>query len=561
VHRNGTYSAKSGTIGDNQNTSMKIELELISSPFAAMLSFWKKTSTQAGADILQFLVDDVIKGEWSGETDWSFEQFPITGGGFHTFEWKYIKNNSNVGGQDAVWVDYIEFPPVEQLTSNAGPNSTVCEGSTYQCAGISTNYTSLEWTTSGDGTFDNNTLLNAEYTPGPEDISAGTVTLTLTASDETNTVSDDMILTIQPAPVVVLDNSATICYYDTYTIQNAVAENYSQLLWTTSGDGNFDDNSILSPVYTPGENDITFGTATLTLTATGLIPCDEASGNTILHILHIPAQAEMPSGNAELCENNENTSYTTMSVEGATSYEWTLSASSTAGTVTWTDTTATVDWNNDFSGTAELIVYAQNDCGTGIASQSLVINLAPLPEQAATLVGPDTVCSFPQPSISQYITSGSVNADSYEWYLSPGDAGTISGIGTTGTVTWNVWSGEAIIKVKGINGCGEGIYSEEYPVFVDLCIGIEVLKDITDIRIFPNPNDGIFYIEMNAGHSTEVILKVFTPLGKVVCQKNEILMPGNTSIKLDLNGQATGIYFLSVSDGVDQIMREIIIRK
>jgi hypothetical protein len=437
----------------------------------------------------------------------------------------------------------------------------VCEGSTYPCDGSSTNYTSLEWTTSGDGTFNDNTLLNAEYTPGSGDISSGTVTLTLTASDGTNTISDDMILTIQPAPFVILDNSATVCYFDTYPVQNATAENYSQLLWSTSGDGTFDDNSILSPVYTPGENDIAFGTVTLTLTVTGLIPCNEASGNTILHILHIPAQTEMPTGPAELCENNENTIYTTTSVAGATSYQWILSASSAAGTVTGTDTVATVNWNSDFSGSAELTVQPQNDCGVGLPSQSLVIWVAPLPEQAGTPVGPDTVCSFPQPSVSDFISSGAAHSDSYIWDMSPSEAGTISGTGTIGTVTWNLWTGEAYIKVKGTNACGEGTYSEEHLVAVDICEGLGDLKDISNISLFPNPNDGIFYINMNDGHSTGVILKVYTPLGNVIYQKNENLMSGRTSIEIDLSDQANGVYFLSVSDGANQIMKEIVIRK
>ena len=42
------------------------------------------------------------------------------------------------------------------------------------------NYSSVEWATSGDGTFNDISLLNAEYTPGISDISAGTVTLTFT---------------------------------------------------------------------------------------------------------------------------------------------------------------------------------------------------------------------------------------------------------------------------------------------------------------------------------------------------------------------------------------------
>jgi len=44
------------------------------------------------------------------------------------------------------------------------------------------------------------------------------------------------------------------------------AENYNSLEWTTSGDGAFDDNTVLNPIYTPGPTDIENGNTLLTLT-------------------------------------------------------------------------------------------------------------------------------------------------------------------------------------------------------------------------------------------------------------------------------------------------------
>jgi hypothetical protein len=64
----------------------------------------------------------------------------------------------------------------------------------------------------------------------------------------------DQVLVL-PATTVNLDGSTT-CTGGTY-------------LWTTAGDGTFDDDTILNPVYTPGAGDISAGIVSLTLTMSG----------------------------------------------------------------------------------------------------------------------------------------------------------------------------------------------------------------------------------------------------------------------------------------------------
>ena len=85
---------------------------------------------------------------------------------------------------------------------DAGSNDSICEGSTYTLSGVmGGSASSITWTTSGSGTFDNDTLLSATYTPSVSDITAGNVTLTITTNDPDGlgpcpTITDDMILTI-----------------------------------------------------------------------------------------------------------------------------------------------------------------------------------------------------------------------------------------------------------------------------------------------------------------------------------------------------------------------------
>lgn len=69
-------------------------------------------------------------------------------------------------------------------TSAAGPDQEVGSGEAVQLAGQATSSGGAQWTTAGDGTFDDDTALDAIYTPGAADIAAGTVTLTLTVQGE-----------------------------------------------------------------------------------------------------------------------------------------------------------------------------------------------------------------------------------------------------------------------------------------------------------------------------------------------------------------------------------------
>ena len=92
-----------------------------------------------------------------------------------------------------------------------------------------------------------------------------------------------MTLTVTDGPTVYAGADASICYDGTYTLSDASALNYSTITWTTSGDGTFDDNHAIHPVYTPGTNDKLALTATLTLTATSAT-CSPVNDDMVLTI-------------------------------------------------------------------------------------------------------------------------------------------------------------------------------------------------------------------------------------------------------------------------------------
>jgi len=110
----GTYCAKSGSIGNNSESILILELEVLSE---GEISFFKKVSCEndpggTGYDYLKFSIDNNEKGRWDGEVSWSEEIFTVSAG-THTFKWTYHKDGYVTGGQDCVWIDYVVFPPIQ----------------------------------------------------------------------------------------------------------------------------------------------------------------------------------------------------------------------------------------------------------------------------------------------------------------------------------------------------------------------------------------------------------------------------------------------------------------
>ncbi|NCA84905.1 MAG: T9SS type A sorting domain-containing protein [Clostridia bacterium] len=174
----------------------------------------------------------------------------------------------------------------------AGEDVSICEGEDYQTIASATNYTSVFWSTSGGGVFDNPEMLTPVYTPGLFDI-ATSVTLCLEVqpiNPNDPPVSDCMELFVQPAPIVDAGPDATISEGDVYTITLASASNFSELQWyTPNGTGVFDDPNILNPVYIPSAQDYLLGSVELRLIVNGIAACEPVEDFMIVIFIFPPS--------------------------------------------------------------------------------------------------------------------------------------------------------------------------------------------------------------------------------------------------------------------------------
>ena len=225
-------------------------------------------------------------------------------GGPHTLE--VIESN---GGCYSTLVT-LDITIVDGPTATAGPNSDVCVGDIYSLSSASaTNQVSVLWTTSGDGTFTNASLLNPDYIPGTNDIATGTVDLILTATGSAPagsacaTNSSTLNLIIHPVPTASAGTNDNVCAGNNYTLSGSSTNGTGA--WTTSGTGTFTNVSSANSDYTPSLGDITAGTVLLEWSVSGSAPstlaCNSATSSMTLTIIPGPTAFAGPADN--ICDN------------------------------------------------------------------------------------------------------------------------------------------------------------------------------------------------------------------------------------------------------------------
>lgn len=101
----GGSSLKSGAIGDDAISALAYSGNFV----AGNVVFARRVSSEADFDFLRFYVDGVVRGEWSGNVDWSEVSFPVSAGA-HELRWQYEKDIFVAAGADAAWIDAVILP-------------------------------------------------------------------------------------------------------------------------------------------------------------------------------------------------------------------------------------------------------------------------------------------------------------------------------------------------------------------------------------------------------------------------------------------------------------------
>ena len=291
-------------------------------------------------------------------------------------------------------------------TADAGPDQVLCESTDeIILSGAVTNEASFVWTanlasgSAGSGTFTPNNDVNTTYNPSPTDIASGSLTLSLIAVglDGCVDVTDSMIVTFAPQPIVNAGTDACICEGESYDLTNSLPSYLHGVSpeWTIiGGDGTFNGNinsNILEPIYTPGAQDIIDGTVTLRLTLDPIDPCSEAiSDDVVIEITQAPTVSVVP--NFDICEGSFTVTGTTVQNEGL--IEWSVVEGT--GSLAFENQIEPIYTTNpsDVGALGPVIlkvkVFGQNGCATTSVEEFVTLNINPAGELDA---GPNmTIC-------------------------------------------------------------------------------------------------------------------------------------------------------------------------
>ena len=264
------------------------------------------------------------------------------------------------------------------ITANAGADAMVCISSpAYTLNGSVTVATGGIWS-GGAGSYNpNNTTLNAIYTPSAGEISAGSVTLTLTTTGNGGCpeVTDNILIQILPAPVVNAGADQVVCATTpSTTLNGSVTVGSTTGIWSSSGTGSFTPNATtLNATYNPSAADISAGTVNLTLTSTG--GCSAVTDNMVISILATPIVSA--GADQTVCANNAVVTLNGSVTGGATAGQWSSSGTGTFSLLIAMNATYTPSPADTAAGTVTITLSSTDGCS--VVTDNMVITITNAP--------------------------------------------------------------------------------------------------------------------------------------------------------------------------------------
>jgi hypothetical protein len=392
-------------------------------------------------------------------------------------------------------------------TPTIGPASILlCEGDTVNlnAAGATPYFDiSYQWKVSGTpgGPYSNvsgATMFDPYTTIGVPGIYFYILTTTC-PSNSASATSNEIIVDVRPLPVLSIlttpalnttVNPIEVCFAETYTLQATGASTHT---WMGNPPG---DINIIQP----------FTNTSYTVTGISVDGCVSSKVWDIL-VNPLPLITTIATPTA-ICPGQPVVIGAT---GNAVTYTWT-SPYSTSFLITVSPTITT---------TYPVLGTSVKGCTNMATQQVIVKSLPPL-----YVVPTPTICK------GEEVTLSATGANTYTWVAS-----TTYTTGATISVSPKVTT-TYTITAAGTNGCSRQTTIEQV---VEECTGLKDMNgNFTRLAIYPNPNNGVFTVELNNGAIKTLELMDIT--GKMV----HSITTENNKTELSINELASGVYYLRV---------------
>lgn len=299
----------------------------------------------------------------------------------------YLTSTGNGGCpaiKDSIKITFVGGPTV----SAGSPQSACSNNTTLTLNGNFTGAPGIIWS-GGAGTFvPNNTTKNATYTPTAAEITAGSVTLTITTTGSTlcPEVSANVKLTYTPAPTVNAGAPVSVCANKAIAALTGTATNQTGVTWS-GGTGTFSTPGSVTTNYTPSVTEINAAPININLTLTASkAGCNSVTSNVVVSIT--PKPTVTAGADRKICKNDSVNLAGAVTV--ATGGIW----SGGTGKFTPNATTLTANYKPNLTELSDTVKLTLTTTGNGLCNavtSQMRITFDPAPTAVAT--APAAVCS------------------------------------------------------------------------------------------------------------------------------------------------------------------------
>lgn len=389
---------------------------------------------------------------WTGPNGFtSSQQNPTINNATQAANGTYTVTANNACGSQNASVSIQVDTLIQNLTSAATPNDTICAGGTLSLNASGTNVNTWNW--SGPNGFSAST----QNTSVANATAAASGTYTVTATNACGSQTATINALVNEAIIGLSASAATglnICNTGTINL-TANGTNVNEYSWTGP-------NGFSSTLQNPTITNATVA-ASGVYTVTGVNGCGNQTATVTIQVdTLIESLSSSAAPNDTICAGgNINLSASGTNVN---SWNWTGPNSFTSSVQNPSITSAPAAASGNY------IVIATNACGSARDTVSVLVNDIPL--TPATINGSLTTCGN---DTATYSISAVPGATNYTWSVSGG--GTIvNGQGTTSIdISWGSSSGTFTVSVSAGNDCGGSTASS---IAVNLQAPVPVMNSV-----------------------------------------------------------------------------------
>ncbi|MDF1560219.1 MAG: gliding motility-associated C-terminal domain-containing protein [Bacteroidales bacterium] len=383
--------------------------------------------------------------------------------GLQTVAGTYTVEGTNAGGTTTMTGSAtVTVDPLPVAAGTITGTASVCQGETAVAYSVPviTNATTYEWIYTGTGATINGTTRSVTINFAAN-ATSGNLTVRGVNSCGNGTVSPTYAITVNSVPVAAgtIAGTPTVCQGQngvTYSVPAITGA--SSYIWAYSGNG-----ATITGTSNSVTVDFASNATSGNMTVRGVNSCGNGAVSPYYAVTvnPLPSAAGTITGTATVCQGQSGVSYSVPAITGATSYSWAYSG--LGATITGTTNSVTISFaSNATSG--NLTVRGVNSCGNGAVSPNYAIAVNPLPAAAGTITGSATVCQGA--TAVSYSVPVITNATTYEWIYT-GTGATISGTTRSVTINFAANATSGNLTVRGVNSCGNGTVSANYPITVN----------------------------------------------------------------------------------------------